>query len=145
MLLDFENVFLKRNNSDHSVPKSLNTTTVKKRRTNRDKRTTKKNKSQYQEVNVMACLKSKMCPVEQPPPQPPRPNRLEKFKSFQILEPIGRARSIKQLTEEGARLEKGERFELHILPPPERILPTRNLRPIPARNSKTRNTISERP
>ena len=102
MLLDFESAFFKRNNSEHSVHKSLNTTTVKKQKTTREKRN-KKIKSQYQEINVMACLKSRMYPVE----QEQKGGRLEKFKSFQLLEPIGRIASIKQLTDEG----KGERLE----------------------------------
>jgi hypothetical protein len=44
MLLEFENAFLKRNNSEHSIPKSQNTSTLK---TRKEKEKRKKSKSQH--------------------------------------------------------------------------------------------------
>lgn len=78
--MDFEHAFFRRNTSELVIPKSLSTT-AKKRKSTKEKR---KSMIDIQDIQVMACLKSKVMPIE----IPPKGNKLEKFKSFHILEPI---------------------------------------------------------
>jgi hypothetical protein len=72
----------------------------------------------------MACLKNRAYPNENK-----KTSKLEKFKSFQILEPIGRIGSIKQLSEVQSK---------------NRMTVVRSPKLIPARNVRTRSTISDR-